>query len=132
MRKQEANRDRLLAGSRKLRPVARDGSVQVELTPIHQPVSAQRRHPLRGRVDGDERVLFPRARALAVHEPAPQVNHRPPSHPDRDARADLALVEEVREDVSNPLERRIALALGSAHGSILSSPCLRRELRDAY
>ena len=69
-----ADRDRLLAVRRELRPVRRDWRVVVEQPALGEHVRAQCRHALGARRDADDRVALPGPGPRAVAPPGPQVD----------------------------------------------------------
>src|SRR5690348_11314203 len=63
-----------LARSGKLRPILGDGRVEVELTPVGQNQSAERRHGFGGGEAVDETVAWPGTRVCLVEVAAPKID----------------------------------------------------------
>jgi MFS transporter, ENTS family, enterobactin (siderophore) exporter len=90
-----ADRDRVLAGRRELRPVPRDRRVRVELAPVDEDVRAQRGHRLGRGPHVRERVLLPPPVPTRVGPAPPQAHDGFAARRDRHARPDLTALGEV-------------------------------------
>jgi hypothetical protein len=118
VREQPAHRQLALAALRELRPVARDGRVEVERALVHEAVRGDRRDALGRRVDVRERVALPGLRALRVHEARPEIHHRLAFEREAERGADLvAAFELLGERVAHARELRMAAALDLGHHS---------------
>ncbi len=93
-----AERDGALAASGELRPVGRDGRVQVQHAALDEKVDRGRRQPLRRREEELDRVLLPEPPSLEVREPGPQVDHRLAVPVDGACGAHVAVAVEVRRE----------------------------------
>ena len=109
---QPAHRDVGLARRPELRPVTRDGRVEIELASLREPIGDDRGDPLGGGEHHDDGIALPGAPARHVGDPSPQVDDRPAIPIEAHRSADVTVVIEVGcENLAYPLEAGLDAAV---------------------
>ncbi len=113
---QPPDRDLLLTGRTKLRPVPDDRSIEIELTPLHEKVRAHGGGPFRSRGDSHDGIPFPGPLFRAVGQTTPQIDHRAPVHVHATGTAQvLPLFEVVAEGVGHQPPSTLNQAIDVTH-----------------
>lgn len=125
---QPADGNVLLPVRRELRPVLRDGCVEVQLPALGEQERARGRHGLGGGVDDLQGVVLRGSVVLGIGDPAPQVDHFPTVQVHGDGRAHLLAACQVgRERRTCRVEPRCGLPADFGHASSPSA-CQERCL----
>ena len=124
VREQVPDRQRFLARSSELGPVASDGCVEIHRAAIRQEEECDRRQSLRAREDAGNRVSFPGSRLFSVEPASPNVDDGAAVDLHAERRTELETSGKIGDEgVTDGYERRIALPLhggvGSRHGLTL-------------
>ncbi|SKY71597.1 Uncharacterised protein [Mycobacteroides abscessus subsp. abscessus] len=91
-------RDGFLTALAEFRPVARDGSIQIEHTALDEHVNAGAHQALGSRIHRRQGVFRPRAGARLVGPAGPQVDDEFPVNPDRYGRTQFVVLQEVQRE----------------------------------